>query len=477
VANAIIEWVENLPKAVKDARPSLWMRAASMTLVAGQTTGVAERLQAAETALQNFPNDPQTRTQTGRIASARSVLALTQYRADEIFIQARRALEHLAPEDLTYRFTAHWTMGFAYFMQSNRAAALQAYQEALTLALASGEIFSAILATSGVGNMQELQNQLHEAAETYQRILPQGGEHPIPAFTDVYLGLARLHYEWNNLALAQEYGEKSLHLALQYDKTVDRFLINEVLLARLKLALGDDAAGARLLLNRAREAALQPYFAQRLPEVVANLVIALLRVGDIAAAGQFAEIHPVPTSRARVLLARGDAAAALAILNPLREQMQAQNWQDEGLKTLILQALALRALGEKARARQTLEEALTLAEPGGFIRIFVDEGEPMKLLMTDFWLWTEKSHQQPPTPDYVKRILSAFGLPQALSTSRNPQAEMLSSRELDVLRLIAQGLSNQEISSQLFLALSTVKSYNQKIFDKLQAQNRTEAAF
>ena len=96
------------------------------------------------------------------------------------------------------------------------------------------------------------------------------------------------------------------------------------------------------------------------------------------------QAHPLPLSQARVLLAQGETSAALAVLERLRQQMEAKGWQDERLKVMALQAVALYSIGEKDQAVHVLGEALLLAEPGGFIRMFVDEGEPMRLLILDF---------------------------------------------------------------------------------------------
>jgi len=210
-------------------------------------------------------------------------------------------------------------------------------------------------------------------------------------------------------------------------------------------------------------------------------VLVLLRQGDLAAAAQLAKTHELPISQARVHLAKGDPSAALAVLEPLRRKVEAKNWQDERLKVMVLQAVALHAHGEKDKAVQLLGEALALAESGGFIRLFVDEGEPMRMLIADFRFSIEKqmsssAHAQ---LGYTGKLLAAFAPPvNKQSTIINPKSEMvepLSQRELKILQLIAQGLSNQEISGRLFLALSTIKGHNRNIFDKLQVQNRTEA--
>jgi len=154
--------------------------------------------------------------------------------------------------------------------------------------------------------------------------------------------------------------------------------------------------------------------------------------------------------------------------------MEARGWADERLKAMALQAVALHMKGEKAQAIQLLHEVLALAEQGGFIRLFVDEGARMAELLS-------AAVAQGIRPDYVKKLLAAFDAeskreqPIAYVPKTSSLVEQLSPRELEVLRLIAQGLSNQEICKHLYLALDTVKGHNRRIFDKLQVQRRTEA--
>jgi LuxR family maltose regulon positive regulatory protein len=154
--------------------------------------------------------------------------------------------------------------------------------------------------------------------------------------------------------------------------------------------------------------------------------------------------------------------------------VEAKGWQDERLKVLVLQAFALQAHGEQDQAVHLLCDALALAEPGGFIRLFVDEGSPMAHLLS-------QAAARGMLPDYTGKLLAACEAEEHMGedTSYRPPAqpliEPLSPREVEVLQLIAQGRSDQEISERLFLALSTVKGHNRKIFGKLQVQRRTEA--
>ncbi|MBE2197414.1 MAG: LuxR family transcriptional regulator [Anaerolinea sp.] len=468
---AITEWFESLPTAVMNARPSLWWRYGAMLLVIGQTTGVQEKLDAAEAALQDAETD--SRHLIGRIAAARAVLALTRYQAETMLAQSRRALEYLPPTNLSLRANAYWTLGVAYLYQGERAAAHQSLMEATSLSQASGNIFTLILATIGLGNVAETENQLYLAAETYRRVLQWAGDQPLQIIYEAHLGLARVLYEWNDLDAAEQHGRRSLHLARQYDRAIDRFIICELFLARLKVAQGD-VADAAAILAQANHAARQQNFVYRIPEVAAAQVIVLLHQGNLATAAHLAQTHELPLSQARVYLAQGNTAAALAVLELRRQQVEAKSLQDERLKVMALQAVAYQAHGERDTAVQLLAETLALAEPGGFIRLFVDEGAPMAQLLS-------AAAVQGIMPDYVGKLLAACEA-EAQKDEANAYLpptqsliEPLSQREVEVLQLITQGLSNHEISQRLFLALSTVKGHNQNIYGKLQVQRRTEA--
>jgi ATP/maltotriose-dependent transcriptional regulator MalT len=205
---------------------------------------------------------------------------------------------------------------------------------------------------------------------------------------------------------------------------------------------------------------------------------------------------------ARLLLARARYAATPAeahaclsqvsgLLDRLLVAAEQAGWVYETIKILVLQALVFAESSDKDTALQALGRALTLAEPGGFIRIFVDEGEQMQLMICDLRVSILKT--SPHLSAYLEKLLAAFAVMQSKdgnskSAIINPaplrsgdyslkseMVEPLSQRELEVLRLIAQGLSNHAISQRLFLALSTVKGHNRILFDKLQVQSRTEA--
>ena len=283
------------------------------------------------------------------------------------------------------------------------------------------------------------------------------------------------------MATAEQHGQLALQLARQYDRVIDRYILSELFLARLKLALGD-LAGAASMLAETAQSVHRHNFVHRVPELAATQVLLLLRQGDLAAAARLAKTHELPVSRARVHIAQGNPSAALALLSPLRRQIEDKGWQDERLKLMVLQVAAHHVQGERDQAVQVLGGAMALAEPDGFIRTFVDEGEPMRMTLSDFRIMIEKQTRGKDHKllSYLDRLLAAFSQPAGItqSTIKNPESkivEPLSKRELEVLQLIGLGFSNGQFGERLFLALDTVKGHNRRIFEKLQVQRRTEA--
>lgn len=471
----VLNWLSSLPEAELDTRPSLRVLYASALLMVGQLSGIEQQLQAAETSLQGIGPDEKGRDLLGHIASIRATVAVSQHQAETILAQSHRALEYLHPGNLPIRTAATWAMGYAYQLRGDRNAASKAYSEALSISQSIGHVIIAIMASLGLGNIQEAENRLYSAAETYRRVLELAGDPPLPVACEAHLGLARICYEWNDLDTAKHHGQLAVQLARQLERT-DRVVACEVFLARLELVRGEPGGASSSIAKTYHFARLQN-FDNQIPRVAAGYVHALIQQGNLTAAVQVAQKHELPEGTARIYLAQGDASAALAVLEPLRGQAEAKGWEDERLRVMVLQAVALHAHGQKLKAARVLGDALTMAEPGGFIRIFLDEGVPMLNLLCE-----AAAHGM--MPDYIAKLLAEFeaeDLSRKVNCDRRPAPpaktliEPLSERELEVLRLIAQGCSNGEIGERLFLALSTVKGHNRIIFDKLQVGRRTEA--
>jgi LuxR family maltose regulon positive regulatory protein len=201
-------------------------------------------------------------------------------------------------------------------------------------------------------------------------------------------------------------------------------------------------------------------------------ILALLSQDLVAAAAQLAEEHNLPMEQARVHLAQGDTASALVVLAAHRQQMEAKAWHYERLKAMVLQAVVLDLYGSHDEALAVLLEVIPLAVTGGYIRLFLDEGLSMASLFM-------RAKEHGIMPDYVGKVITAFEAEHSTNISHQaasqPLVEPLSERELEILQLLADGLSNRDVSKRLFIALDTVKGHNRNIYQKLQVNRRTEA--
>lgn len=471
-----LRWLESLSKPLLKAMPSLLVLHASALLMVGQLNGAEQKLQTAEAALQEGTLDDKTRDAIGHIASIRATIAVSQHQVDSIIAESRLALEYLHPENLPVRTATTWTLGYAYQLQGDRAAARKAYVEAIAISRSIGHFIINVMAAIGLGGLQEKDNQLELAADTYRSVLELVGDTPMPASSEAHLGLARISCEWNDIAAAEQHLRQSFLLASQIENT-DRYVVCELLQARLQLARGEVSEAAAAI-TRAGQFARQHNFVLRMPEVAAAHAAILLRQGNVPAAAQLVSQHEMPISLAKVYLAEGDASTAVALLETFRSELEAKRWESERLAVMVVQSIALHRAGDKSKAMEVLCDALELAEPGGFIRLFVDEGAAMKSLLSE-------AAAKGVMPNYSSKLLAAFeaettfGAGETHKTKLHrpyqPLIEPLSERELLILRLIADGLSNQEIGSRLYLALSTVKGHIRNVFDKLQVKRRTEA--
>ncbi len=459
----VLNWLASLPKIELNARPSLWVIYASTLLFVGQHTAVEQKLQAAEAALQDAGSDDKTKDLIGRIASLRATLAVMQNDVETIIAESLRAQENLHPDNLIYRISATWTLGVAYRLQGDRAAASRAFSK--TISIGENSIY-AIAATITLGQIQETENQLTLATKTYKSSLQLAGGPPQAITCEGFLGLARIHYEWNELDAADQFGQQCLQMTRQMEN-VDSFASYGVFLSRLMLARGD-VPSAVTVLEEAEEFVNQNNFEFRMPNVAAAQVLTLLRGGDLEKAAQLAKTHELPLSQARVHLAEGDSSSALALLERLHQQ--AKDLPDEQLKVMVLQAVAYQAHGELDKALQALKDALMLAEPNGFIRIFVDEGPAMAQLLSEV---TARGS----ITDYVSKLLAVFESEKQKPDLPPAQVlvDPLSKRELEILALIAAGLKNKEIAEQLFISLNTVLYHNKNIYNKLGVKKRTLA--
>ena len=465
----VIQCLQQHPNSLLDSHPRLWVMLAWSLMIAGYPNQMAHKLQGAEAALLNRSDSADTPDLRGQIAALKAWAAVAKHEVASIHAEAGQALLLLPEANRACRTAARCAQGVAHQFEGHRAAARQAYEQVLSAGQTSGNFMFAVVASTALAGLQLSDNQLHLAARTYQDLLQRLVDPSHGVASETHLGLARIFYEWNDLDAADSHARFSSQLAAPMESGAG--LSADGLCARV-LQLRNRGDEATALLARAAVAAQTRRFASRMDEIADLQTQDLLRRGEVSAALDLAQRHLRPVATARALLAQGQAAQALAILQPHRARMVQAERADETLKAMVVQVLALNALGQLDGALQVLHDALLLAEPGGLVRSFVDEGPAMATLVATL-------SGRGSLPDYSAQLLAAWGAaPPPSGDAAHLQRlglDPLSQRELDILRLIQQGKSNLEVGQALFLSLHTVKWHNQNIFDKLQVKRRTEA--
>jgi LuxR family maltose regulon positive regulatory protein len=305
-------------------------------------------------------------------------------------------------------------------------------------------------------------------------------------------------YEWNDLATALSYFLDGLDVFRLWQR-LDDIAWSYEWITRVYLAQGDRDQAAQTaeqfeqVARRLDPGRGRSYFSLwRGGHIGATEASLYLAQGNLAAASRWASgsgltADDTPTYQdthdhliwARVRLAQGRADETLAVLPRLQQQAEAQGRGGDSVQAQALHALALHACGDVSQAMRTLQRALALAEPEGYVRTFVDEGFPMAALLSAFNDQPDAASLRP----YIGKLLAAFPQrevePVTTTASHTPPPqpliEPLSGRELEVLQLMAAGLSNGEIAAKLSITVGTVKTHVNAIFGKLEAHNRTLA--
>jgi LuxR family maltose regulon positive regulatory protein len=358
------------------------------------------------------------------------------------------------------RSAAQCAVGVGFQYQGDRESAKRTYDELLLSSRSSGNRVFTVAGSIALGNLLLSENQLHRASELFEFVLQTVNDPANTLNCEAYLGLARIRYEWNDRAQAEDHLRHAITLSGQID--CDTGLAAEALRARLLLSRNDPHVEG--VLQQALDVATRKGFAHRASELAQGLVVSYLRTGKLAAASRLVAQHPSVVSQARLLLAQRDPVEAVDVLERWSADHRTAQ-PDELLAVLIVLALALRASGSEDEARSVIVGALERAESGGILRSFADEGQPLASLL-------RSPSVRSSSPAFVDAILEGLGSSDPLPGGLT---EALSEREREILDLMARGLSNQQVGETLFLSLSTVKWHNQNLFGKLQVQRRTEA--
>lgn len=508
--STLLGWLKALPTELFRHRPVLSVHFAGTLLQTGQLDGVEARLQDAERWLDKsanngeppiFMDEKDFRHLPALVAMYYAGMALVRGDVTSAMSSARRVLELAPGDDNFLRGAASAILGLASWTGGDLDTAYRMYTDGMAYLQRAGYISDAIGGSIAPADIRIAQGRLHEAMGLYERGLQLAAEQGAPLLrgtADMYVGLSEIKREQNDLAVATQH---LLTSKAQGDHTgFPQFPYRRrVAMAQIQQAQGD-LDGALELLHQAERLYVSDFHPNVRPVVAlkARVWVAQGRLGEaidwargqnLSVANELSYLHEFEhITLARLLLAQGTGGSAAApireVIGFLERLLKAAvdgGRMGSAIEILIVQALAHRARGDIPAALLPLQRALTLAEPEGYIRIFVDEGRPMQQLLLE-------AARRGVMPDYTSKLLSALAAeqesradePHLPAPSKVPPAsqlliEPLSQRELDVLRLFKTELSGPEIARELVIGLSTVRTHTKSIYSKLNVDNRRAA--
>ena len=499
-------WLSMLPVELLRARPRLCLAQGFSAVVSGQVEAIEPLLDDAERASGTTggqPHEPPAGPEGGVLANVPAGIAFLRAELARLRGDAARAVDwdgraraQLRESDFFLRTLVRANLAMADWLRGQPVQAERGLAAALAERRAAGEGYLATRVCHDLGQVQRAQGHLDAALATYRQALEIAGavSSQPPHLGMAHVGLAEVLYERDELAAALDHATRGIALCRQLAFTPP-LAAGLAVLARIRQAHGD-AAAATAAMGEAGQVELSPQVVALFNPVPSQRARLLLAQGDVTAAGQWATAaglspadepdyprEPAYLVLARVLLAQDRPGAALTLLQALLAAAAGQGRIGSVIEIQVLRALALAARGDHDGALGALAEAVTLGWPQGYVRVVADEGAPMRALLAR--LSAARKDRRAPArdidPDYLAGLLRACGQAAAAPSSRRATAalpglaEPLTDRELEVLRLLAAGRSNQRIAHDLVVALNTVKKHVTHILGKLGAANRTEA--
>lgn len=498
-ASLLLRWLGMLPDGLVRRRPQLCLLWAWALVHSGELEDTERRLRDAEAAFRlgggasEKELSDEERTMLGEICIIRARMAAMHEDAALTTELSNRALDLLPQNELHLRGDVALDLGHAYCSVGDLAAASEAFARAAATGRAADDLRTALFAVRYQASLEISQGRLRAAEELLldgQRLAESRAE-GVPAVAGIiHTGMGWLLYERGELDEAQRLLETGIEHGRQSGEA--KILVyGYVNLARVLMARGD-AEGAHSLIREAGR--LTPKW----PLIWASQARFYLAQGDVRSAARWVREygstedylnyprHFERITMARVLLGQGKIDDALVLLNRLLEDAGTEGRTAHEIELLALLALASERRDATQEALDYLKHALTLAEPEGFVRLFVDEGAPMAALLERL---IRKPRNDGTSPDggpvgYAGTLLEHFALEASLHsdsgdggsrTRRMPGLEPLSEREVEVLELVAAGRSNAEIARELYLSVGTVKAHVHHIFGKLLVRNRSQA--
>ena len=387
---------------------------------------------------------------------------------------ARRALELVDADDDLGQGAASALLGLAYWTNGDLEAASSLYAGALARIEKAGFRSDAIGVSLALADMRIAQGRLHDAMLTYERGLElaadQGGV-TLRGAADMHTGISEILRQRDDLAGAARHLQQAMHLGEANGLPQNPYR-SRVAAAGIRQAEGDPEAALQLLAEADRLYATD--YSPEVRPVGALKARAWIANGRLSEARSWARERGLSTL-ARLILAEGARdrsddriEEAIDLLERLLVAAEDGGRTGSVIEILVVQALARRARNDVPGALASLERAVELGEPEGYVRVFVDEGAPMAALL-------KVAARQSQPPSYVRRLLAATVAPAARTPIDQPLIEPLSERELEILRLLESDLDGPDIARELTVSLATVRTHTRNVYAKLGVNNRRAA--
>ena len=496
---AWLGWVKKLPDKLIRTRPVLCTQIAQAFTDNGEVEASELHLQDAERCLDGseLANEAQLKPLPAMIALTRAYNAQVQGDPATTVKYAELALQLIPDDDFDRRARATTILEVIHWASGNLESAIRGIGDSMERLTQLGNHVMVVASAFAVADLLVGLGHLSEAERTYQDALQLASQHGPEAehiTAHHHLGLSLIYRQRGDDTLAADHLNQAAELGLQ-TTLVDWLYRWNVAQAQLKEAAGD-LETALALLDEANRVYIQTLVPDLRPIAALKARIYLKQGRPDKARAWAAERGLSLVDEVSYLhefehltLARLEIANPLvnALLARLLQAAEAQKRRGSALDILLVQALAHEAQGNRPQALAVLERALALAEPEGYVRIFVDEGEAMRLLIEK-----QSRNRDHPLSDYVDKLLAAFTQPVAAPKSaiihqksdmiepevrpaKNMLVEPLSERELEVLKLLRSELSGPEIAQQLIVSPNTFRTHTKNIFNKLGVNSRRAA--